>query len=240
MPVARLPPALSCVLALGALLHAAPPAAAAVQHPAMLNDCDSLAQPPRQLMGPSPAYADGVAYEDLRWPAARKACERARAEFPDEVRFVAYAARAADKAGDSREAARLYRAAADEGNALAQNNLGVMYEAGQAGLRRDGREAARLYRLAAEQGDPGGQANLGVLYATGRGGLTRNDPEAVRLWQLSAAQNNAQGRTNLGRMHAEGRGGLARDLNEAVRLWRRAAAQGSIEARGNLRKAGRS
>lgn len=239
MPVARLPPALSCALALGALLRAAPPAAAAVQHPAMLNDCDTLAQPLRQTMGPLPVYADGVAYDDLRWPAARKACERARTEFPDEVRFVAYAARAADKAGDSREAVRLYRAAADEGNALAQSNLGSMYYNGTGGLRRDDQEAARLLHLAAEQGLPEGQANLGLLYATGRG-LARNDAEAVRLWQLSAAQESILGQTNLGKMHAEGRGSLPRDLNEAVRLWRLSAARGDAVARGNLRKAGRS
>lgn len=240
MPVARLPPALSCALALGALLHAAPPADAALQRPALEHECDRLAQPLRQAMGPLPAYVDGVAYADLRWPVARKACERARAEHPNEVRFVAYAARAANKAGDTREAARLYRAAADEGSVLAQTNLGVMYEKGEGGLRRDEHEAERLYRLAAEQGHPHAQSSLAFLHAYGRGGLQRNEQEAVRLWQLAAAQGDPGAQSNLGKMHADGRGGLSRDLNEAVRLWRLAAAQGAVEARSNLRKAGRS
>ena len=228
------------LLALTFALAGLRPAAAAIQHQATVQDCDRLAQPPRAAMGPLPAYADGVSFADLHWPAARAACERARTEYPDEVRFVAYAARAADKAGDIREAARLYRAAADEGDALAENNLGAYYERGEAGLGRDDREAARLYRLAADQGYPSAQSNLGALYAQGRGGIQKDDAEAVRLWKLASEGGDAPGQNNLATMYAEGRGGLRRDLDEAVRLWRLAAAGGNIQARGNLRKAGRS
>ncbi|RYE95972.1 MAG: hypothetical protein EOO78_22435, partial [Oxalobacteraceae bacterium] len=66
-------------------------------------------------MGALPAASDGVTYKDLRWPAARVACAKAMEDAPGEVRFVAFAARAADKGGDEKTAARLYRAAADEG-----------------------------------------------------------------------------------------------------------------------------
>ena len=229
-----------CVPMLALALATSPPAAGAIQHQATVQDCDRLAQPPRAAMGPLPAYADGVHYADLRWPAARAACERARTDYPDEVRFVAYAARAADKAGDIREAARLYRAAADEGNAVAENNLGAYYEKGEAGLARDDHEAGRLYRLAADQGYPSAQSNLGALYAQGRGGFQRDDVEAVRLWKLASEGGDAPGQNNLATMYAEGRGGLHRDLDEAVRLWRLAAAGGNTQARGNLRKAGRS
>jgi TPR repeat protein len=53
---------------------------------------------------------------------------------------------------DDREAARLHKLAADQGNARGQANLGVFYEQGRGGLAKDEREAARLYKLAADQG----------------------------------------------------------------------------------------
>lgn len=221
----------------GALGTASTSSAAAETAP--VQDCDRLAQPPQRTMGRLPALADGVDYASLRWPAARAACARAMAEWPGEVRFVAYAARAADKGGDPRDAVRLYRAAAEEGNAFALNNLGAMHQNGEGGLPRNEREAERLYRLAAEQDYPAAQANLAILYASGRGGLPRNDREAVRFWQLAAEQNDAGAQNNLGKMYAEGRGGLPRDMGEAVRMWRLAAEQGNAEARNNLRKAGR-
>lgn len=199
--------------------------------------CDRLAQPPRQTMGKLPALSEGVTYGSLRAAAARKACDQAMTEQPGEVRFTVYAARAADKAGDSREAVRLYRLAADKGNALAQNNLGAMYEAGEGTLPRNEREAQRLYQLAADQGLPGAQSNLGAMYASGHG-VKRDEREAVRLWMMAAESEDAQAQNNLGKMYAEGRGGLRRDSNEAARMWRLAAAQGNVEATNNLRRMG--
>jgi len=79
---------------------------------------------------------------------------------------------------DDREAARLYKLAADQGDARAQVGLGFFYAMGRGGLPKDDREAARLFKLAADQGDAGGQDNLGICYVTGRGGLpkdTRNN-----------------------------------------------------------------
>ena len=55
------------------------------------------------------------------------------------------------KPQDYKEAVRLYRLAADQGNAVAQYNLGICYEFGK-GVAKDLDEAIRLYRLAAEQG----------------------------------------------------------------------------------------
>lgn len=202
------------------------------------TDCDRMAQPPRQTMGKLPALSEGVSYASLRGAAAREACARAMAEHPEDVRFIVYAARAADKAGDPREAVRLYRLGVDKGSALAQNNLGTMYEAGEGALPRNEREAQRLYRLAADQGLPGAQSNLGTMYASGHGGLRRDDQEAVRLWMLAAESEDSQAQNNLGKMYAEGRGGLRRDSQEAARMWRLAAAQGSVEATNNLRKMG--
>jgi TPR repeat protein len=57
-----------------------------------------------------------------------------------------------------------YRKAADQGNARAQFNLGVLYANGQ-GVAQDYAEAARWYRKAADQGHADAQNNLGLLAA---------------------------------------------------------------------------
>ena len=75
--------------------------------------------------------------------------------------------------GDYATALKEWKPLAEEGNAAAQNNLGLMYCCGW-GVRQDYKEAARLYRLAAEQGDPRGQVNLGLMYAKGKSVMPDN------------------------------------------------------------------
>ncbi|MEE8544981.1 MAG: tetratricopeptide repeat protein, partial [Alphaproteobacteria bacterium] len=84
----------------------------------------------------------------------------AGADFDDGV--VAYIS------GDYATALREYRLAAEQGDASAQNNLGVMYAMGR-GVPQDSALAAQWYRRAAEQGDARAQYNLGFMYADGRG-----------------------------------------------------------------------
>ena len=52
--------------------------------------------------------------------------------------------------------------AAEQGNAMAQNSLGVMYELGQ-GVPQDHKAAVKWYKLASEQGDADAQNNLEKL-----------------------------------------------------------------------------
>ena len=61
---------------------------------------------------------------------------------------------------DEREAVRLFKLAADKGNALGQLNLGFFYSQGRGGLTKDDQEAARLYKLAADQGNARAQGLL--------------------------------------------------------------------------------
>jgi len=129
------------------------------------------------------------------------------------------------------EAVRLYRLAADQGNASAQNNLGFMHQNGQ-GVPQNDVEAVRLYRLAANQGNASAQSNLGFMHYDGRG-VPQSDVEAVRLFRLAADQGNAYAQNNLGFMHQNGRGVPQNDV-EAVRLYRLAADQGDASAQGNL------
>jgi hypothetical protein len=66
------------------------------------------------------------------------------------------------------EAVLWYRRAAEQGDVLAQFNLGVRYDNGQ-GVQQSYKEAAWWYRRAAQQGHARAQSNLGVLYANGQG-----------------------------------------------------------------------
>ena len=95
---------------------------------------------------------------------------------------IAFAAPAEDalsayRRGDYATAMRLLRPLAEQGNAGAQNYLGVMYEGGR-GVPKDYKQAVVWYRKAADQGDASAQANLGLMYRNGLG-VQRNDAEAV-------------------------------------------------------------
>jgi TPR repeat protein len=67
-------------------------------------------------------------------------------------------------AQDYAEAVRLYRLAAEQGHAAAQNNLGYMFEHGK-GVRKNRAEAIRWYRLAAAQGQAVASSALERLLA---------------------------------------------------------------------------
>ena len=60
------------------------------------------------------------------------------------------------------------RARAEQGDAYAQFDLGVMYDTGR-GVPQDAAEAVRWYRLAAAQGHANAMFDLGFMYGTGRG-----------------------------------------------------------------------
>jgi len=61
-----------------------------------------------------------------------------------------------------------YRKAADQGNAMAQTNLGEMYEKGK-GVPQYYMIAVTWYRKAADQGNARAQTNLGKMYEESNG-----------------------------------------------------------------------
>ena len=136
------------------------------------------------------------------------------------------------------------RLAAEQGDADAQNNLGVMYVLGE-GVPQDDAEAARWYRLAGEQGDAEAQYNLGDMYQPRHIVPDPQDAaEAVRWYRLAAEQGHARASYNLGSMYAPRRyfaSGVPPDASESTRwyrlageLFRLAAEQGDAEAQGML------
>jgi len=70
-------------------------------------------------------------------------------------------------AGKFSDAANYFKQAADQGDAGAQYNLGLMYNDGQ-GVTSNRKEAAKWFQKAAEQGFAKAQDILGLMYSNGK------------------------------------------------------------------------
>ena len=127
--------------------------------------------------------------------------------------------------GDYATAMRLFRPFADQGDANAQNNLGVMYNSGQ-GVPQDSVTAMSWYRKAADQGHAYAQNNLGVMYANGQG-LPQDYAAAMSWYRKAADQGDDAAQFNLGVMYEKGQG-LPQDYVLA-HTWFSLAASGSNE-----------
>lgn len=125
------------------------------------------------------------------------------------------------------------RKAAEQGDAVAQFNLGVMYDNGE-GVPEDDAEAARWFRVVAEQGYAAAQYNLGMMYRKGEG-VPEDDTEAVRWYRLAAEQGHAGAQNNLGIMYDYGEGVPEDDL-QAYAWYSIAAAQDNELAKRNKEK----
>ena len=104
---------------------------------------------------------------------------------------------------------------AEQGNASAQFNLGLMYENGS-GVKKDAVQAVAWYRKAAEQGYARAQSNLGVMYENGSG-VKKDAVQAVAWYRKAAEQGYASAQSNLGWMYENGIG-VKKDLQKAL-LW---------------------
>ncbi|KAJ1629811.1 hypothetical protein T492DRAFT_107797 [Pavlovales sp. CCMP2436] len=129
---------------------------------------------------------------------------------------------------NDREAARLFRRAANKGHAHSLYELGICCARGK-GIPLDDDEAARLYRRAAELGFGAAQYALGQCHEQGKG-VPSDDREAARLFGLAAEQGTAAAQFNLRVLHESGRGGLLQNDGEAARLYPLAAEQGFAKA----------
>jgi TPR repeat protein len=133
----------------------------------------------------------------------------------------------AAKRGDFATAMREWRPLAEQNNAKAQFNLGLMYAQGD-GVPEDDAEAVRWYRLAAEQGYASAQLNLGLMYGKGEG-VPEDKAKAVKWYRLAAKQGKARAQYNLGVMYAKGEG-VPEDDVRAYAWWNLSAAQGYKDA----------
>ena len=96
------------------------------------------------------------------------------------------------------------RPLAEQGNALAELGLGVMYANGQ-GVPQDYAQAMVWYLKAAEQGDADAQALVGVMYVNGHG-VPQDYTQALIWYRKAADQGNGQAQFGLGLIYANGHG----------------------------------
>lgn len=113
-------------------------------------------------------------------------------------------ATAAWKAKDYATLSRILRPLAEQGEAWAQYNLGLMYDNGD-GVPQDYAAALRWYRKAADQGFSLAQYSLGLMYFHGQG--VRQDYAVAVGWYRKAAEKGlALAQNNLGTMYFNGQG----------------------------------
>jgi TPR repeat protein len=131
-------------------------------------------------------------------------------------------AEAAYKRGDYETAVRLLRQLAEQGDAQAQYNLGLMYDGH--GVPQDYVESLKWYRMAAEQGHANAQLFLGLMYKKGKG-IPQDDAESVRWYRKAAEQGDANAQLFLGFAYGTGKG-VQRDYVLGHKWCNLAAAQG--------------
>lgn len=111
---------------------------------------------------------------------------------------------AAYESKDYATAFRLFQPLAEQGDAVAQYQLGNMYVFGR-GVHADSGQAAVWFRKAAEQGNPKAQYSLGFLYDNGMG-VTQDYAQAFA-WTLKAAeQGDGEAQFQVATRYEYGRG----------------------------------
>jgi uncharacterized protein len=145
-------------------------------------------------------------------------------------------ATSAPKRAQYEATAKELRKSADEGDASAQNRLGLLYDEG-VGVPQNSRQAKEWFEKAAKQGHVKAQLNLGTLYLRGAG-APQSDQMALFWFSQAAEQGEALACAKLGWMYAQGRG-VRQDFVQAHTWYHLAAVQGASgagEARDALTK----
>jgi uncharacterized protein len=127
---------------------------------------------------------------------------------------------------DGATVAALHKSA-EQGNATAQNRLGLLYNQGQ-GVPQNPLLAKQWFEKAAEQGDAGAQVNLGTLYLLGQGAL-ESDQMALFWFRRAAEQQEMLAFAKLGFMYEHGRG-VTQDFIQAYMWYNLSAARGEKRA----------
>jgi uncharacterized protein len=129
--------------------------------------------------------------------------------------------------GDYAIALHEWRPLAEQGDALAQYNLGMLYRKGR-GVPQDDVQARQWYAKAAAQGQAKAQFNLGTLYFNGEG-VPKDYQQALRWFRLAADQGEALAQTKIAIMYDDGQG-VAHDIVQAYKWYSLAATNGDKPA----------
>ncbi len=128
---------------------------------------------------------------------------------------------------DYRQATLNYERAALLGDAVAQFDLGLIYEKGK-GIPVQINKAEALYRASAEQGHAQAMVQLAGLYLNGLTG-SRDETQALSWYQKAAKKGDREALYQLGLL-AETGVGVTLDCPQAVQFYQAAAGKGNAKA----------
>ncbi len=135
--------------------------------------------------------------------------------------------------GDYATALSEWQPLAEQGQAVAQYQLGLLYSNGK-GVTKDDAKARQWYEKAAVQGHTEAQVNLGVLLMYARGGQ-QDYKMAVYYLRLAANQGNDLAQRKLGQMYERGEG--VQQDNVKAYMWYSLGSANGVEAGTRLRDA---
>ena len=118
---------------------------------------------------------------------------------------------------------------ADQGHAVAEFNLGVMYRGG-VGIQQNDHMAVKYFTLAAKNGLVAAQSLLGSMYRGGNG-VKQDDKNAIKWYTLAAEQGNTDAQYYLGVIY---RRGVLQNYIYAHMWWNIAALSGDKMAAKNM------
>lgn len=141
---------------------------------------------------------------------------------------------AAFKAGDYTTAYKIWAPMAEQGDANAQANLGILYLRGL-GVSKDIEHAVQLFHESAAKGNGQAEFQLGLMFAKGVG-VQQDYSEAMRWYEMAAEQGDLSAGYagyGIGRLFEEGYG-VPQDEKAAATWYRKAAEKGVAPAQYNL------
>jgi hypothetical protein len=143
----------------------------------------------------------------------------------------------AKETGDLAKKAKLWRIAAEAGNAEAWFELAECYYNGD-GIEENDAEAVKWYQKAAEQGNSEAQYILGECYNFGNG-VEQNGELAIKWFRMASEQGDAEATFQIGDCYNSGFV-VEQNSEIAMKWYRKAAEQGSTNAKAKLHFLGNS
>jgi TPR repeat protein len=134
----------------------------------------------------------------------------------------------ATQSQNKRDAVYWYQQSAAQGNAAAQNNLGVMYRKGS-GVEQNFELARHWFAEAASRGHHIAEYNLGYLYEQGLG-VSQDYSQAMEWYLKAGFKGVTKAQYRLGNMYHLGLG-VPEDMQKAYSWAALAALEGDVEAR---------
>ncbi len=123
---------------------------------------------------------------------------------------------------------------AEQGDADAQFELGLMFDFGADDVQQNYRHAFRWYSAAAEQGEVGAQVAIGTMFSVGKG-VEQDFSQAFIWFEKAAKSGSSNAQVGLATLYAEGLG-VEKNYVKAYAWYKAAAMQGDEDAINNIRK----